>query len=123
MLKAINKLVLYVDSLEKTKDFYLSLGFNYLKGNEKAMTFELNGFELDFVESEPENRPEFQKESKLAPRGAGLFILIEVENVDEFFKKVSNLNPSSEPRDWDWGRREFLLRDLDGYKLVFYQKI
>lgn len=32
------------------------------------------------------------------------------------------MKPSSEPRDWPWGRREFVLRDPDGYKLVFFKK-
>jgi catechol 2,3-dioxygenase-like lactoylglutathione lyase family enzyme len=30
--------------------------------------------------------------------------------------------PATEPRDWEWGNREFIIKDPDGYKLCFSQK-
>lgn len=27
------------------------------------------------------------------------------------------------PRDWPWGNREFVLKDPDGYKLVFWHEL
>ena len=58
-------------------------------------------------------------------KGAGLYLYISVDNVDKFYKKLlsKKLNPSSAPRDWPWGNREFVIRDPDGYKLVFFKRI
>jgi len=58
-------------------------------------------------------------------KGAGLYLYISVDNVDKFYKKLlsKKLKPSSAPRDWPWGNREFVIRDPDGYKLVFFKRI
>ncbi|MCL2869301.1 hypothetical protein FWF48_00610 [Candidatus Saccharibacteria bacterium] len=29
--------------------------------------------------------------------------------------------PSSEPTTFPWGKREFAVKDLDGFKIIFYQ--
>jgi len=49
---------------------------------------------------------------------------ISVQSVDEFYEAMlaKGLKPSSEPLDFPWGRREFVLADPDGYKLVFFSK-
>ncbi|MHB1865000.1 MAG: VOC family protein [Candidatus Saccharimonadales bacterium] len=79
---------------------------------------------MDFHPQDKEDKPEFQKEAHLDNKGAGLFIYISVDNVDEFYNGLidKGLKPSSEPRDWPWGNREFVIRDPDGYKLVFFKK-
>lgn len=125
MLKAINKIVLYVNDLKGSKDFYTKLGFELVTEHDKAMTMKVKGFELDFVKAGTETKTEFTKEADLEPRGAGIYILVEVEDIDKYFSdlKEKGIQISSEPRNWDWGRREFALRDIDGYKLVFYEKI
>ena len=59
-------------------------------------------------------------------RGTGLvFNYLEVEEIDDFCKSLveKGFKPSSEPRDWPWDNRKFVIRDPDGYKLVFYEKI
>ena len=58
-------------------------------------------------------------------KGAGLFLYFEVDDVDEYYEDLlsKGLKPSSEPRDWPWGNREFVIRDPDGYKLVFFHEI
>jgi len=47
-----------------------------------------------------------------------------VDDADASYQEVvaKGIKPSSEPRDWPWGNREFVVRDPDGYKLVFFQK-
>jgi len=79
---------------------------------------------MDFHPQDKEDKPEFQREAVTEPKGAGLFLYIKVDDVDEFYQGVlaKGLKPSSEPRDWPWGNREFALRDPDGYKLVFFNK-
>ena len=122
---SISGYVCYVQDLAKTTEFYERLGFRPGKQQAGRMTCYVNWFSVDFVESNAEDKPGFDKEAKLENRGAGLFINISVDNVDEFYEGIvaKGFVPSSEPRDWPWGRREFVLRDPDGYKLVFFQKI
>jgi uncharacterized glyoxalase superfamily protein PhnB len=58
------------------------------------------------------------------PKGTGVYINIEVDNIDNYYNqlKAAGKAPSTEPRDWPWGQREFVICDPDRYKLVFYQK-
>jgi len=41
--------------------------------------------------------------------------------VDNYYQfvKIKNIH-STEPKTWPWGKREFVVKDPDGYKLVFY---
>jgi uncharacterized glyoxalase superfamily protein PhnB len=54
-----------------------------------------------------------------------MFTYVEVEDVDEHFRKLkeAGIETSSEPTDWPWGKREFVARDPDGYKIVFYSPV
>lgn len=124
-LKSVSGFVCYVKDLEKTAKFYKDLGFLQSARDENHASFRLNWFSIDFIAQDKEAKEEFKKEANAQNKGAGIFINISVENVDAFYKGVINrgLKPSSEPRDWPWGNREFVLRDPDGYKLVFFQKI
>lgn len=122
---SISGFVCYVRNLAKTADFYERLGFRPGKQQEGRMTCYINWFAVEFVESAAEDKESFKKEANLENKRAGLFVNISVDNVDEFHNGLiaKGFEPSSEPRDWPWGRREFVLRDPDGYKLVFFQKI
>ncbi len=88
---------------------------------------QLGGFRLQFVAQETARGMEesFQRDAFGEPKGTGIYINIEVDDIDEFFKqlKEAGIKTSSEPRDWPWGNREFVARDPDRYKLVFYQKL
>lgn len=122
---SISGYVCYVQDLAKTAEFYEKLGFRPGKQQLGRMTCYVNWFSVDFVESSAEDKAGFEKEAKLENKGTGMFINISVDDVDEFHMGIiaKGFEPSSEPRDWPWGRREFVLRDPDGYKLVFFQKI
>lgn len=124
-LKSVSGIVAYVKDTKKTSDFYRKLGFTFDKDEPDHISIHLNDFWMDFHPQDKEDKPDFQKEANLDNKGAGMFLYISVEDVDEFYKGVlaKGLRPSSEPRDWPWGNREFVLRDPDGYKLVFFQKI
>jgi catechol 2,3-dioxygenase-like lactoylglutathione lyase family enzyme len=123
-LDSIAGLVCYVEDLNKTAVFYEALGFRFGKRTPNSLTVYLNWFWVEFCAQDLEDKAEFQKEAHLDPRGAGMFVCVKVEDVDAFYEGVvaKGLQPSSEPRNWSWGRREFVLRDPDGYKLVFFQK-
>jgi catechol 2,3-dioxygenase-like lactoylglutathione lyase family enzyme len=124
-LVSIAGIVCYVKNIKKTAAFYKTLGFKFEKDKPDYLSVRLNWFWIDFHPQDKEDKPDFQKEANLKNKGAGLFLYIKVDNVDAFYKGVvaKKLKPSSKPRDWPWGNREFVLRDPDGYKLVFFQKI
>lgn len=124
-MKSIAGIVCYVKDTKKTAKFYEDLGFIFTKREPDHISIRLNWFWIDFHPQDKEDKPEFQKEANLDNKGAGQFLYISVDSVDETYKELvaKGLKPSSEPRDWPWGNREFIIRDPDGYKLVFFQKL
>jgi len=124
-LKSISGLVCYVKDIAQTADFYETLGFIVTKRTDDQLSIRLNWFWIDFHAQASETNDEFKKEAQLGNKGAGQYTYVSVDNVDEVYQEVlaKGLKPSSQPRDWPWGNREFVLRDPDGYKLVFFQKI
>jgi len=117
----LNLLLLYVSNLGSSSDFYKNLGFK-LEAKGDFIDAKLKDFTLRLLDEE---KAHFKQESKVRFKGGGLYIYIEVENVNEFFKKLRKKGffASNAPRDWPWGNREFALRDPDNYKLIFYEKL
>jgi catechol 2,3-dioxygenase-like lactoylglutathione lyase family enzyme len=115
-------IVAYVKNTADTAAFYNALGFTFTKREPDHLSLDVGGFWLDFHPQDKEDKPSFQREAALEPKGAGQFWYFQVDNVDDFYSRVigSGLSPSSEPKDWPWGNREFIIRDPDGYKLVFF---
>jgi len=122
--KSVSGIGFYVRDISDTAEFYMALGFRVGERTDNYLKVYSNWFWLQFNEARAEDKPEFQKEAQAEHRGAGLYINISVDNVDEFYAATlaAGLHPSSEPRDWPWGNREFVIRDPDGYKLVLFQK-
>jgi catechol 2,3-dioxygenase-like lactoylglutathione lyase family enzyme len=114
----------YVENLSRTAEFYEALGFRRGKQESGRMTFYVNWFFVTFIAQEKEDDPELQKEAELPTKGAGEFLHIKVDDVEDFHKAVvsNGMKPAGEPQVRPSGNREFLLRDPDGYKLVFFQK-
>jgi len=127
MLKNINILGFYVSNISATVDFYSKLGFQKAREEKTLAQMSLGSMTLQFIDKETakEQGETFQKEAFGEPKGTGMYINIEVEKIDEYFQSLlaKGLKPSTEPRDWPWRHREFVIRDPDRYKLVFYQKI
>jgi len=124
-MRSVAGIVCYVKDTKKTAEFYKKLGFPLDRNDPDHVSIHLNWFWVDFHPQDKEDKPEFQKEANLSNKGAGLFLYISVDDVDEFYKGLlkKKLKPSSEPKDWPWGNREFVIRDPDGYKLVFFKKL
>lgn len=124
-LKSVSGFTVYVSDLDRTSKFYSSLGFLKSASDEKHVSFRLNWFSIDFVLISREEKEEFKKDSEAQNKGMGVYFNISVDNVDETYQELIKMgyNPSGKPRDWPWGNREFVLKDPDGYKLVFFQKI
>lgn len=117
----LNSLLLYVADPSASSDFYSKLGFKTTLKADSCLVA-IGGFRITCFD---ETKAQFKQDTPIEPKGAGVFIHFEVNDVDDIYKSALEvgLSPSSEPRDWDWGNREFAIKDPDGYRLVFYQKL
>lgn len=117
----LNSLLLYVSNLKKSSDFYKNLGFDIINKGD-YVDARLNDFDLRLLD---ENKAHFKQDSNREPKGSGVFVYLNVDDVDKLHKQLiaKGLNPSSSPRDWEWGNREFVIKDPDGYKLIFYKTL
>lgn len=127
MLKALNLIGLYVKDPEASTSFYRRLGFDVVSNDGGVAEVALGGVKVQFISQETakEQSASFQKDAYGEPKGTGMYINIEVSDIDDYYQQLleAGFKPSTEPKDWPWGQREFVLRDPDTYKLVFYQKL
>ncbi len=120
-------MVYFVSDLQETISFYEILGFDFKKrSNDWAIGY-INWFWLEFVQKDKSEETVFRQEiekDESRVGGAGSFLHLSVNNVDEFYELIveKGLEPSSTPNNFAWGRREFVIRDPDGYKIVFFSK-
>ena len=121
MIKRFNSTLFYVSDLRKTAEFYRQLGFQ-VESVDDVLRIKLGDFTLAFVD---ENKTSIKNESGARPKGLGVFSYVEVENVDEYFAELKKIgvHTSGAPRTWPWGKREFVVKDPDQYKLVFYTPV
>lgn len=121
-IQKIDSLLLIVNDVSKTVEFYKSLGFEIVKNEKEAAIAKLGDFELHFHDKKELT---IKNDADVQPRGGGIYIYVNVENIDDFYKTLieKGLKPSSEPRNWQWGNREFAIRDPDEYKIVFYEEL
>ena len=123
-VNSISGLSCYVKDLARTAEFYETIGFRRGKEEPDRATFYVNWFFVTFIAKDREEDTELRKEAELPSKGAGLFLYVKVDDVEEFHKAVlsKGLKPVGEPERQPSGNREFVLRDPDGYNLVFFQK-
>ena len=121
--KSISGLLFFAKNVGQSADFYENLGFTIEKREADYAMLRINWFWLELI-SATSAGPEFADDTGDDSKGTGQFVYVSVENVDDYYRQLTQagFKPSSQPRDWPWGRREFVLRDPDGYKLVFFQK-
>ena len=126
MVKSVSGLGIYVKDPKKSASFYKKLGFR-VENKKDVIRAYSNWFWIQFTEIETAKDLDksFQKEAFGEPKGLGLYINASVQNIDKFYASLvkKGLKPSSKPRDWPWGNREFVIRDPDGYKIVFFEKL
>ena len=105
----------------ETKDFYVNkIDFKITFENDWFILLSLNGDTSDLAFMKPNHetqKPIFQKEFS----GKGVFITIEVEDVDKVYEKVKSLGIPIEVeiRDEQWGDRHFAIVDPNGIGLDF----
>lgn len=114
-INSISGLVYQVRDLDKTVDFYETLGFRIGKREDDEATCYVNWFWLRFVAADHS-----------APvDDAAPILYLKVDDIDDFYGAVlaNGLTPSTEPRKKrTGGEREFLLTDPDGNTLAFFAK-
>ncbi|MBI2798067.1 VOC family protein [Candidatus Saccharibacteria bacterium] len=126
MIKKLDIITLYVTDHLKSAEFYEDLGLSVDHSDDDIAIMDLNGFKLWLVnQATAKGNKEFEADALAKDKGAGLYIYLNVDEIDGFYRGLvdKGLKPSSEPRDWPWGNREFVLRDPDGYKLCFYKSL
>jgi catechol 2,3-dioxygenase-like lactoylglutathione lyase family enzyme len=121
---SISGITCYVEDLSKTAQFYEALGFRRGKEEADRVTFYVNWFFMTFIAQDQEEDPELRKDAELPAKGSGLLINLKVDDIEDFHKSAvkAGMKPTGEPEVRPSGNREFVLRDPDGYKLVFFQK-
>jgi len=119
----VTSLLLWVQENKLSEKFYKKLGFNVKRSDDKYSVVQLGGFEITLVNMRDE--AEFAKDSMASEKGRGMYIYIQVDNVDAKYDELlkSGIRPVTKPRDWEWGNREFIVKDPDGYKLCFWHPI
>lgn len=104
--------------LAESKAFYLRLGFELVFENDWYVLLQLNGQELAFMQPDLDfQKPLFRPEHA----GRGLWLTIELDNVDAAFEKVkaSGVAIEFEPLDEPWGDRHFAVLDPNGIPVDF----
>lgn len=121
-----NKLIpeLYVSDISKSLDFYKSLGFEirYDRPQSKFAFIEMEGSQIMLCEI----NGTWEVGELSRPFGRGINLQMEVENVDELYRKVVTAKYPlfEEVADkTEYGNREFLIQDPDGYLLRFYTEL
>jgi catechol 2,3-dioxygenase-like lactoylglutathione lyase family enzyme len=115
-ISSISGLIYRVRDLDKTVEFYQTLGFRMGKREDHQATCYVNWFWVTFVTDDNGDEP--------AELESGPTLYLKVDDIDDFYGAVlaNGFNPSSEPRKQRSGTREFVLSDPDGNKLAFFAK-
>jgi uncharacterized glyoxalase superfamily protein PhnB len=121
MIKRLHSTLFYASDIKATADFYRKLGFEVQESAENARV-KMDDFTLAFID---EKTTPIQNESGKTPKGLGIYAYVEVDDADQHFElvKKNGVTPRTEPKTWPWGKREFVVKDPDGYKLVFYSLV
>jgi len=117
----ITGLVCWVRDNTLSVKFYKKLGFDVVDSDDNVSRVKLGEYTISLVTMRDE--PEFSRDSLSGDKGRGQYLYIHVDDVEVKHAELVKIGitPYSEPRDWPWGNREFIVKDPDGYKLCFWQ--
>lgn len=120
MIDKIHSTLFLCKDLDQTAKFYKLLGF-VVEMTDETMRIKFGDFRLSFMSE----NVAMIKDDPVAKKGVGMYMYFEVDNVDAFYQvlKGKNITTSSEPRSWPWGKREFAVKDPDGFRLIFFSNI
>lgn len=119
----ITQLLLWTQENKLSEKFYKKLGFGVLSSDDDVSVVSLQDFHITLVNMRDEEL--FTNDSLAGEKGKGMYIYIAVDDVDTMYGQLirKGIQPATKPKDWHWGNREFIVKDPDGYKLCFWQKI
>jgi catechol 2,3-dioxygenase-like lactoylglutathione lyase family enzyme len=114
-ISSISGLVYPTTDLDRTAEFYETLGFRPGKRDDRQVTLYVNWFWVTFT---------LDHDEAGGGPGSGPTLYLKLDDIDDYYGAVlaHGLTPSSEPRKTRSGRREFLLADPDGNQLAFFTK-
>lgn len=117
----LNRILLYVTDPHQSARFYEKLGFEI---KEESDDFAIASLDSFLIHLHNQKVTHFPKDAKTKNKGAGVFIYIEVDDIEKFHQGLiaKGITPSSSPRDWPWGHIEFAIRDPNRYKIIIYQR-
>lgn len=116
-IKRVHSNLYLVRDIDATIEFYKKLGFDVSEADGTARV-KLNDFTLAFMEDGSNQNDRTNSLSK----GVGVCTYIETEDVDTQYQFIvgNSVTSLSKPESQPWGKREFTVSDVDGYKIVFY---
>ena len=116
-------ILLWVQENKLSEKFYKKLGFEVIVSTDEYSEVKLGYLYIVLVNMRDEE--EYNSDLLSGVKGKGMYIYIQVDDVDVEYRHQlkKGLVPASEPRNWSWGNREFILKDPDGYKLCFWNTV
>lgn len=112
MIEGISAVTLATHDMPRAVRFYRALGLAVLHGGEAASftSFRAGAGYLNLIAQPPQQRWSWWGR-----------IIFYVDDVDALYRRsvAAGLEPSTAPRDAEWGERYFHLTDADGHELSF----
>lgn len=119
MAPTLHQTFLMVSDIDRSTAFYAdALGLAVAERGERSTTFDTGEtalvIEQDFDEAE---LAAFGLEPPGEARGDGVIVVVQVEDVEAVHERATAADADvlMAPREVDWGRELFLVRDPDGY--------
>jgi uncharacterized glyoxalase superfamily protein PhnB len=112
MIEGISAITLATHDMRRAVQFYDSLGFEKLYGGEASSftSFRAGGGYLNVIAADDDKRWSWWGR-----------VIFYVDDVDALYERAlkAGHQPSTTPRDAEWGERYFHLNDPDGHELSF----
>jgi uncharacterized glyoxalase superfamily protein PhnB len=112
MIEGLSAITLGTHNMSRAVQFYRALGFNILYGGEEATFTSLSAGSsyLNLIAQPPARQWSWWGR-----------VIFHVSDVDRIYQEAltAGFEPSTAPRDAEWGERFFHLTDPDGHELSF----
>lgn len=114
--------VLYTTDVNRTADFFESLGIALVGRDAGKVVLHFGSFDLHYILNTSEPFEEY-KYITSGPYGQGIIFYIETLDIEVVFSKISEVGGTVRSSIFEnkWDCKEFLAEDPNGYKFAFYQ--